>query len=77
MIPAACNRRKVDDNLRRLPEMKNDGVRRIAGSHKLSRRRRKPIGDAGEVALDRHCPLSQDRAVERTHDAGSDPSARS
>ena len=68
--------RQVNDDLGRLPEMQNDGIRGVGGRHQLRWRVRQALGHAPKVALKRHRPLRQNRAIDRAHDDDSDASVR-
>lgn len=69
--PETCGEREIDDDLNRLPQMQDDGVRRVRRWRELRRVRRQPLRDPREMSLDRGGLLGEDLAIETAQCASS------
>jgi hypothetical protein len=59
--------RQVNDDLRRLPKVQDDGVRRVGGSDEIRLLRRQAVRDARQMAANRLRPLRQHCPIDRAH----------
>ena len=63
----ASAHRDVDHDLRGLPEMQHDGVRRIRRRRQIGRRRRQSLGNSRQMTLNGHGTLGEHGPVENAH----------
>ena len=64
----ASSHREVDHDLRRLPEMEHNGIRRIGRGFEIACRGRQSVRHAVEMTLNRHDALGEDGSVEGGQD---------
>ena len=66
----ACGDGKVDDDLRRLLQVEDHRVGRVAGCDELIGSRRQLLGDTRKMAFERERPFGENGAIDRAHPGG-------